>query len=153
METRPTLAHITATIVAAVLGVVGLYLPWVRKRPVGYADGQPYYTSEYVSGLEPGFRGIDPFIILLVVAVVGVVVLARHRTWRPDIALIGAGGLILFVFGNIFHNYWSVERYAVEPGLYLLLTSGLILVLVGAGIILKRRASTRTDESHDPKVG
>ena len=152
MGNRPSLAYITVTIIAAVLGVVGVYLPWVRKRPVGYTDGQPYYTSEYVTGLEAGIRGIDPFVIVPLVAVITVVVLARYRTWRPDTALVGAGGLLLVVFGNIFHNYWSVERYAVEPGLYLLLSSGLILVLVGTGTVLKRRVSPHTDESRDSKI-
>lgn len=153
MGNGPTLAYITATIVAAVLGVVGVYLPGVRKRPVGYTNGQPYYTSEYVTGLEAGIRGIDPFVIFLVGAVVVVVVLARRRTRSGDIALVGAGGLLLFVFGNVFHDYWSVDRYAVGPGLYLLLASGLIFVLVGAGTVHKRRVSTRTDESRDPEVG
>jgi len=112
----------------------------------------PYYTAEYVTGLEAGLRGIDSLVVLLVVVIVAVVVLARYRTWRADIVLIGAGGLILFVFGNIFHSYWSVERYAVEPGLYFLLISGLLFVLIGASTVLKRRVSPRRDESRDPKI-
>lgn len=149
---RPTTAYVTATIVAAVIGVVGVWIPWVRKRPAGYRDGRPIYTAEYVSGLETGLRGIDPFVIVLVVAVVGVAVLARYRTWRPDIALISAGCLLLVVSGNTLRNYWSVERYAVEPGLYLLLASGLLFVLIGAGALLKRRVIPVTDECPDPRV-
>ena len=153
MADKPTPVYITATVVATVLGAAGVWLPWVRKRPVGYRNGQPIYTMEYVSGLEAGLRGIDPFVILLVVAVVVVVALARYRNWRPDIALIGAGGLLLVVFGNIFHSYWSVERYAVESGLYLLLFSGLLYVLVGAGAILKRRVTTSPDDGSDARIG
>ncbi|PSQ18533.1 hypothetical protein BRD02_00585 [Halobacteriales archaeon QS_8_69_73] len=103
--------------------------------------------------MEVGLRGIDPFVILLVVAVVVAVVLARYRNWRPDIALIGAGGLLLVVFGNIFHSYWSVERYAVEFGLYLLLFSGLLYVLVGAGAILKRHMTISPDDGPDARIG
>ncbi|WP_210408935.1 hypothetical protein [Halorhabdus rudnickae] len=142
MGKRPTPAYITGTIFAAVLSVVGVYLPWVQKQPVGYTDGQPYYTAEFVAGLEAGFDGGDPFIILLVVAVVVVVILARYRTWSPDIALIGVGAVTFLLFGNTFLDYWSVERYAVQPGLFLLVISGLIFIFVGAGAILKREFST-----------
>ncbi|ELZ17298.1 hypothetical protein C477_13745 [Haloterrigena salina JCM 13891] len=103
--------------------------------------------------METGLRGIDPFIILLVVAVVGVAVLARYRPWRPDIALVGAGGLLLWVFGAVFRNYWTVEQYAVEVGLYLLLASGFLFVLVGAGGVLKRRLVSGTDHGRDPRIG
>ena len=153
MADKPTPVYITATVVATVLGAAGVWLPWVRKRPVGYRNGQSIYTMEYVSGLEAGLRGVDPFVILLVVAVVVVVALARYRNWRPDIVLIGAGGLLLVVFGNIFHSYRSVERYAVESGLYLLLFSGLLYVLVGAGAILKRRVTTSPDDGPDAQIG
>jgi hypothetical protein len=91
------------------------------------------------------------FVIILIVVVVTVVVLARCRTWRPDSALIGAGGLLLIGLGNIFHNYRSAEQYVVEPGLYLLLISGLLFVLVGAGTVLNRHITTRTDESREQK--
>ena len=151
MEKQPTLAYITVTVIAAVLAVVGAYLPWVQKRPVRYIDGYPYYTAEYVLGLEPGIWGIDPFVIILVGVVVTVVVLARYRTWRPESAVIGAGGLLLIGCGNFFYQYRSGERYVVEPGLYLLVISGLLFVLVGAGTILKRHMTTRTDESREQK--
>ncbi|WP_229380138.1 hypothetical protein [Haloterrigena salifodinae] len=153
MANNPSPASLVATIVAAVLGVLGVWLPWVRKRPAGYRDGGAIYTTEYVSGMETGLRGIDPFVILLVVIVVGVAVLARYRTWRPDIALVGVGGLLLWVFGTIFRNYWTVEQYTVEIGLYLLLASGFLFVLVGAGGVLKRRLESGTDHGHDPRIG
>lgn len=152
MANKPTTAYVAATICAAVGAAIGVWLPWVRKRPVGYTDGQPFYTSEYVSGLETGLRGIDPFVILLVVAVVGATVLARHRDWRPDLLLMGSGGLLLFVSGSLFRDYWSGERYAVEPGLYLLLASGFLLVLIGVSSILKQRVTLTVDDSHDPRI-
>ncbi|WP_309138855.1 hypothetical protein [Haloterrigena gelatinilytica] len=119
----------------------------------GRLQGRAVYTTEYVSGMETGLRGIDPAVIVLVVAVVGVAVLARFRPWRPDIALVGAGGLLLWVFGDIFHSYWSVERYAVGSGLYLLLASGSLFVLVGAGGVLKCRLGSGTDHGRDARVG
>jgi len=103
------------------------------------------------SALTPAFWGIDPFVIILVGVVVTVVVLAGYRTWRSDSALIDAGGLLLVGFGNIFHTYRSIKQYVVEPGLYLLLISGLLFVLVGAGTVLKRHMTTRTDESREQK--
>jgi hypothetical protein len=57
MEKRSTLAYITVTVIAAVLTVAGVYLPWVQKRPVRDIDGKPYYTAEYVLGLDPGLLG------------------------------------------------------------------------------------------------
>lgn len=130
-----------------------MWLPRVRKRPAGYRDGRPIYTAEYVSGMETGLHGIDPFVVLLVVAVVGVAVLARYRPWRPDIALVGAGGPLLLLFGNAFYDYWSVERYAVEPGLYLLLVSGFLFVLIGTGALLKRRLVPGTAHGRDARTG
>ncbi|WP_339103436.1 hypothetical protein [Haloterrigena salinisoli] len=153
MANAPSPAYLVATIVAAVSAVVGVWLPWVRKRPVGYRDGRPIYTTEYVSGMETGLRGIDPFVVLLVVAVVGVAALSRYRAWRPDIALVGAGGVVLWVFGAIFRNYRSVERYDVEIGLYLLLASGFLFVLIGAGAPLKRRLIPSTDHCRDGRTG
>lgn len=153
MANTPSPAYLVATTVAAVLGIVGVWLPWVRKRPVGYRDGRQIYTAEYVSGMETGLRGIDPFVVLLVAAVVGVAVLSRYRAWRPDIALVGAGGVLLWVFGTIFRNYRSVERYAVEIGLYLLLASGFLFVLIGAGALLKRRLAPGTDHRRDARIG
>ena len=72
MEKQPTLAYVTVTVIASVLAVVGVYLPWVQKRPVEYIVGYHEYTAEYVPGLEPGIGiwGIDPFIIILVGVVV-----------------------------------------------------------------------------------
>ena len=78
-------------------------------------------------------------------------VLARYRSWRPESAVIGAGCLLIIEFGNFFDNYRSGERYVVEPGLYLLVISGLLFVLVGAGTVLKRHMTTRTDESREHK--
>ena len=153
MEKQPTLAYVTVTVIASVLAVVGVYLPWVQKRPVEYIVGYHEYTAEYVPGLEPGIGiwGIDPFIIILVGVGVTVVVLARYRSWRPESAVIGAGCLLIIEFGNFFDNYRSGERYVVEPGLYLLVISGLLFVLVGAGTVLKRHMTTRTDESREHK--
>ncbi|WP_458207011.1 hypothetical protein [Haladaptatus sp. NG-SE-30] len=154
MRNEPSITYIGATIVAAMLAIAGVWLPWVRKRPVGYADGQPYYTSEFVSGLESGLRGIDPVVVLLVLGVVGVVVLARQRDWHPDVVLVAAGGLMVLVFGNIFRDYRTVERYAIEPGLYLLIASGFLLILLGAGAIFKRRFTTFAEgDSVDPPTG
>ena len=152
MTGEPTAKYVTATIVAAVGAVVGVWLPWVRKRPVGYSDGLPLYTLEIVPGLETGLRGMDLLVILLVMAVVAVVVLARYRGWRPDSVLIGAGGLILLVFANLFRTYSAVERYAVEPGLYLLIASGGLFVLIGTSSLLKRCVPTVADESGEPRI-
>ncbi len=153
MADRPTPTYVAATVVAAVLGAAGTWLPWVRKRPVGDVNGQQIYTAEYVPGLETGLRGFDPVVVSLLVAVVVVVALARYQHWRPDVALVGAGGLLLLAFGNVFHDYWSVERYAVDPGLYLLLASGLLFVLVGGGAIFERRVRTSKDDSRDARTG
>jgi hypothetical protein len=137
MADKRITAYEIATIVAAVLAVAGVWLPWVRKLPVGYTDGQPYYTSEYVWGSEPGISGLDPALMFLVVAVVTVFMLTPRRTWHLNIILVITGGLLLYVSGTFFYQYWSGEQYAVEPGLYLLLVSGLLFVLVGTRAIFK----------------
>ncbi|ELZ79899.1 hypothetical protein C454_11883 [Haloferax gibbonsii ATCC 33959] len=132
MVAKQKFAYIVATIMAAVLGVVGAWLPWVRKQPAGITD-------EYMVGLDAGFSDIDLLVTILVVAVVVAVVLGHYRNWRPDGILIGAGGLILIVFGSVFQSYSAVERYVVEPGLYLLIVSGFLFILIGVVAVLSRR--------------
>lgn len=149
MADKRITAYEIATIVAAVLAVAGTWFPWVRKRPVSYTDGQPYYTSEYVWGSEPGISGLDPALISLVVAVVTIFILTPRRTWQLNIVLVSTGGLLLYVSGNLFYHYWSGERYAVEPGLYFLLVGGLLFGFVGASAIFKRHIIHRTSDGSD----
>jgi hypothetical protein len=139
MERRPAIAFVTATTVAAGSAMLGVWLPWVRKRPVGHHGGQPYFTAEWVAGLKPGLQGSDPLVVLLVGAVVLLTVGSRYSPWHPDGVLVAAGALLIGVFGNVLHHYWTVDRYAVEPGLYLVIAGGFLLVLLGVGGLLGRR--------------
>lgn len=137
---------VAATAVAAVAGVVGVYLPWVRKLPAGYTDGTPYYTAEGVPGLTSGIGVLDVPILLLLAAVVVVVVASRGHDWLPKLVLVVGGVLVLLVSGLFLEDYWSGERYAVEPGLLFLSASGVLFVLVGAGGVA-RRVLSWTDAS------
>lgn len=144
MADQSTPAYLTATFVAAVWGIVGVWLPSVRKLPVGYVDGQPYYTMEYVWGMNTGLAGHDRYVILLAVTVVALVVLGQYRGWRPNLSLIGAGTLLGLFYGIKFNTYWAIDRYAIDLGLYLLLASGVLFALVGAGSIVERRLVGRS---------
>ena len=146
MSSKQKFAYIAATIVAAVLAVVGAWLPWVRKQPVGITD-------EYIAGLDAGFSDIDFLVIALVMTVVVAVVLGHYRNWRTDVVLIGAGGLILVVFGSVFQSYLAVERYVVEPGLYLLIASGCLFILIGVGAALNRRLTPIVSNRDNPRIG
>jgi hypothetical protein len=139
MGRDPTLAYVATTVVAAAMVVVGVWLPWVRKRPVGYFEGRPYYTGEWTTGLESGFGGTDVVAVLVVVAVVAITVLSRTSNWRPDVALVVAGGLLAWAAGTVLRDYWTTERYAVEPGLYVLVAGSLLLLVLGVGSVLGRR--------------
>lgn len=153
MTKAPPLTYIRVTLVAVVLAVVGLWLPWVRKLPVRSADGQAIYTSEDVAGLEPGIHGFDNILAVIIVAVLAVVVLARRRDRHPDLVLILVGGSMLWLFGSVLREYWRVDRYVVESGLYFLVASGLLFVLLGAGTLIKRRVTTITEASRDARIG
>ncbi|WP_336327352.1 hypothetical protein [Halovenus sp. HT40] len=153
MNARPGPAYVAATVVAAVLAIVGAYLPWVKKHPDGYRNGQAYYTSEYLPAAEAGFQGLDVVVVALGVAVIGVVAGARYRGWLPDVVLLGSGVVLLLLSGDRLKRFRPVERYTVEPGLYLVLVSGLLLVLVGAGALLRRRIVARIAEDSDQEVG
>ncbi|GAA0211274.1 hypothetical protein [Halobaculum roseum] len=154
MKYRSEFAYLSATIGAAVLGVVGLLLPWVRKLPAGYTDGQAYYTSEGVWGLEFGMDGLDPALLFLLLGVVGVVIVAgiTSLSWQRDLALIGTGAVLLVVFTNRFLTYQSVVRYEVESGLFVLLVSGLLFVLVGAGSLLNEYLMMNRDTDNNPQA-
>lgn len=133
MDRAPSLIHVFGTLVSAVLVTIGSWLPWIRKIPVGYDDGQPYYTSEGVRGLQSGFQALDYILVLLVFAAVAAPVLARYQGLSTSGIVIGSGVLILLIAGGILTNY--LGRYIIEPGLYLVLLSGATLVIIGLFMI------------------
>lgn len=129
MDRAPSLIHVFGTLVSAVLVIIGSWLPWVRKIPAGYVEGQPYYTDEWVRGLEPGFQALDYILVLLVFTAVAAPVLARYQGLSTSGIVISSGTLILLIAGGHLTNY--LGRYIIEPGLYLVLLSGIILVIIG----------------------
>jgi hypothetical protein len=153
MADEPTRSYVTATILAGALVVLGVYLPWVRKRPIGNSDGEPIYTTEAVLGQTTGFQGLDGLVVLIVVVAVAAVLVARGRRWRPDLPLVAAGVAILVLFGDRGWRYWSVDRYAIDPGLYLLFVGGALFVLVGARGLLGRVVPLGADDGGDAKGG
>ncbi|QFU84571.1 hypothetical protein GCU68_17500 (plasmid) [Natronorubrum aibiense] len=80
--------------------------------------------------------------MLLAVSVVLAVVVAWKQDWNPDGFLIGAGGILLLWGGSTYNSYRTVDRYVIEPGLYLVIVSGCLFLLLGAGRILKRHFTT-----------
>ena len=133
---RQALMYWTVTGVATLLALVGVSLPWVRKRPVTTIDGQPAYTGEYVPGLETGIQGLDPVLIGLLGLLVGLLILSRHRQLLSGAILLVAGILFLGFFIPRLQAYATVERYAIEPGLPLLLISGGLFSTLGVGTLL-----------------
>ncbi len=138
MGRPPSIKYTTATILTAILTIVGVWLPWVQKRPVGYTNGRPYYTSEWVLGLEAGFQGTDPFAVLLAVLVIVAVIAGRKLNRPPDGVLVVVGAVLVWWSGTTLQHYWQVDRYAIEPGLYLCILSGVLLVLLGVGAGFQR---------------
>ncbi|GGL53152.1 hypothetical protein [Halocalculus aciditolerans] len=123
--------YVRATALLAALATVGLWLPWVTKLPAGYTQGQPYYTMEWVAGLDAGFQAIDvPALIILVLLVV-VVAILRSGQWSAALPLLAVGALSTWLTGNQLLGYRGVERYAAQPGLYLLVAASLGLFIVG----------------------
>ncbi|WP_267643073.1 hypothetical protein [Haloarchaeobius amylolyticus] len=137
MRKSPSTSYLAATALAGVLAVASAWLPWVRKLPVGYTDGQPYYTSEFVAGMETGFRGTDMAILGPVAVALVVVVISRVRRWRPDVVVALAGAFVTLVGWTRFQTFAGVDRYAPEPGVYLALATGLLLLLTGGGAYLR----------------
>ena len=138
MGRPPSIKYTTATILTAILTVVSVWLPWVQKLPAGYIDGQPYYTMEWVPGLEAGFQGTDPFAVLLAILVIVTVIAARKLKWPPDGVLVVVGTVLVWWSGTTLQSYSTVDRYAIEPGLYLCLVSGVLLILLGVGAGFQR---------------
>lgn len=136
-------------ILTAILAIVGVWLPWVQKRPVGYTDGQPYYTMEWVPGLEAGFQGTDPYAVLLA-GIVIVAVVAAHRLNRPpDGVLVIVGAVLVWWSGTTLRYYWRVDHLAIEPGLYLCILSGVLLIHLGIGAGFQRYLNTGLDSTEE----
>lgn len=123
--------------------------PWLRKLPSGFHDGQPYYTAEWVPGLEAGFQLVDVGVVVPALVAVVVVVLGSYRGWRPDSVLMLMSAMLVWVAGRSLLRNHGIERYAAEPGVYLALLAGLLLALVGAsglilGAVRRRNEGTAT---------
>jgi len=131
MPTAPSRAADALVLLAATLTVAGTWLPWVSKRPVRYVDGVPYTTDEYVLGMETGLHGMDFVVVLLAVGALGATALSRNRRVNSHWVALVAGTLLLWSHGRTLLEFRAVERYAVEPGLYLAVAGGLLFVLVG----------------------
>ncbi|WP_439025962.1 hypothetical protein [Haloarchaeobius sp. DT45] len=145
MRESPSRSYLAATALAGVLAVASAWLPWVRKLPVGDTDGQPYYTSEFVAGMETGFRGTDVAILGPVVVALIVVAISRVRRCRPDVVVALAGAFVTLTGWTRFQEFAGVERYAPEPGVSLALATGLLLLLTGGGAYLRGVLQRRRD--------
>ncbi|MHB9288919.1 hypothetical protein ACKVMT_17970 [Halobacteriales archaeon Cl-PHB] len=128
-----------AMALAVVLAVLGVWLPWVSKRPTGYFEGTPSYTSEGVPGLETGISGADFILIWLAVGAVLLVLAGRIEALRLDGILVLVGVVVLWTAGNRYLDYSTAYRYVVEPGLYILLASGLFFLAAGLGMVVQHR--------------
>ena len=127
-------------LVAVLVTLGGIVLPWVRKRPAGYTDGEPFYTDEWVWGLSPGVETLDLLLIAPAVSIVLVLVLLQNRALVRDAWVLVASVPILWYVGRAYSKYQRGSTYAVEPGLYLLLLGGGLLVLLGAsGLVVSDR--------------
>ncbi|MCT9096255.1 hypothetical protein [Haloarchaeobius sp. HME9146] len=145
MRRQPSLPYLVATALAGVLAVASAWLPWVRKLPVGYTDGQPYYTSEFVAGMETGFRGTDMVILGPVIVALVVVAISTVRRWRPDVVVVLAGAFVTFAGWTRLQEFTRVDRYAPAPGVYLALAAGLVLLATGGSAFLRGYVQRRRD--------
>lgn len=125
----PSAVHLVGTLSATVTLVIGTWLPWIQKGPIGYEDGPPYYTAEGVLGLSHGVQVLDVVLILLSRTAIAALLLARYREWSARGVVIGAGTLILLTAGG--RLTLDRGRYVVEPGLYLVVSSGLRNGIIG----------------------
>lgn len=120
-------AYIFATIIAAVLGGVGVSLPFIQND-----------TWAYMEHAHAGLQGWDPVALVVFVGLVVLVVVARSRSWRPDGVLLVTGAGLLFIYGLFFNRYRDID-VVIQPGMYLVLASAVLFVLIGAGGFLNNR--------------
>jgi hypothetical protein len=155
MTTRVSGEQVAGTFAGAALVVLGCWLPWVRKRPVGYSDAGPVYTREWIAGLEAGFGSLDYILAAIVLVAVCAVVVARNRGVLVSGLLTLTGVAVALVGADVFLGYRSVDRYAVEPGLSLVLAGGAILVAIGVGGLGGRLTATSPERPRpaDERVG
>jgi len=145
MPDPPSRRYVAATVGAAVAAVVGAWLPWIHKRG-RMMDGELVVTGEGVYGEAAGIGVLDWVVVLAAVVVVGAVLVGRIRDWRPDPVLIVAPLPILALAGLYLWYYSRVDRYIADPGIYLTLAGGILLVVIGIGphfrdVVRNRRES------------
>ncbi len=109
-------------------------------------------TSELVQGLRPGIHGLDGFVIVgAIVAALGTL-LARWYDVSPAPFLVAASVPILWAAGTMLAEYRSVARYEPELGVYLTLTGGLALLVLGAARGVEVAVRRRRGEHAGPST-
>lgn len=137
---RLSLSSDAGVVVAVLMILIGTAFPWVRKLPAGYTEGEPYYTDELVWGLNPGFEVADFLIVVPALSAIVVLITVRNRDWVVDVWLLATAIPVLWLVGQVYNNYQTGAKYAVEPGLYLVIAGGVLFVLLGASdLILANR--------------
>jgi hypothetical protein len=96
-------------------------------------DGDLVVTGEGVYGDTAGIGVLDWVVVLAAVVVVGAVLVGRVRDWRPDPVLIVVPLPIVALAGLYLWHYSRVDRYVADPGIYLTLAGGILLVVIGIG--------------------
>lgn len=137
MTNRPSVPYIGATLGLFLLTVIGLWLPWVRKQPLCCINGQEYVTDEGLQGLGAGFSLLDQILLLVALLAVCVILLARFWNRSPDVVLVLSGGVILWIASDIGYEYWRVDNYTPQAGLYLTIASGFLFIVLGVGSFLR----------------
>lgn len=133
----PSLPYVGAALGLCFFAGIGMWLPWVENTPQ-YLNGEPYVTGIGLPGLWWGYDSFDLLVAIgLVPALVGTLTF-RRRIWLRDACVFLSGTLVSWWVGGLAYEYWSVDHYLLEPGIFLVLGSGLLFCLLSAGAVAKR---------------
>lgn len=80
--------------------------------------------------------------------IVGTLGLQRWK-WLRDACVFLSGTLVCWWVGELLYEYWSVDHYLIEPGIGVVLVSGLFLCLLSAGAFSNRLLRSRDSHSAD----
>lgn len=115
--------NVFLVLVATAMILVGVWLPWMRNT------GDKYILIDTES---PGIQELDILIILLCASAVLAVIIGRlYLDWQPKLLLAVLSTPIWYSAGTRFEDFWRIDAYRVEPGIYLVLGGGLLITMIG----------------------
>lgn len=127
------------TVCLCLTALVGMWLPWVTRKVV-YMSGEPTVSQVGYWGDQWGFGTGDGFILLITTLAIFAALFLRNRKRVRDLLVFLSGATLFLVVGDSLYSYWKTDDVLLEPAIFFVVLSGLLLCVLSIGAFLRRVA-------------